>query len=285
MKTKPLTPSGGLPVQQHAASGQEWLAEVMSIWKEHYPELAGDDELRQHAGRLLDELVVVFAAHLADSPPDSAAPGELAATARSLAAHCAKAGFKAENTAQYVRALKNVLTGRLVSDLSQSPADLAACLTAVDDVLDRLPLLTFAAYAEVRETIVAQKSLAAIALSAPVILLCDQVLMLPLVGVINAPRTHEFTVRLIEAISRDKATVVVIDVTGVPKFDTHVARHIRRTVDATQVLGASVVMTGIGAEDVQVMTALGDGFASVTCCATLHAGVAEALNSLTRRPP
>lgn len=43
----------------------------------------------------------------------------------------------------------------------------------------------------------------------------------------------------------------MIDVTGVPVFDTAVARHIMTTIDAAQLLGTRVVMTGISAEGAQ----------------------------------
>lgn len=277
MTTSSSTPIDSLPSSHHSAISKEWLADVIRVWKEHYPELVVDDELHRHAGRLLDELVVVFAAHLGEAPTDVAPTGELAATARNLGVRRDKAGFNPERTAQYVLALKNVLTCRLASDLSQSPADLMTCLTAVDDVLDRLPLLTFAAYAEVRENVVAQKSLSIIALSAPVIFLCDQLLMLPLVGVIDAPRASEFIDRMLAAISRCKVTVVLIDVTGVPEFGTSVARLIMKTVAAAQSLGTRIVMTGISPAGEQTLAALGNGFANVTSRTSLQSGVAEAL--------
>ena len=269
----------------HAAIGKQWLTDVMRIWREHYPNLVGDDELRTHAGHLLDELVVVFAARLRDTPPGIAAEGAPAKTARDLGVRRASAGFKPSATAQYVLALKGVLTGRLVAELSRSPAELAACLSAVDDVLDRLPRLTFAAYAETRERVVMQRSLSAIALSAPIIVLCDRVLMLPLVGVINAPRAHEFTERMLAAIRRCEAAVMLIDVTGVPEFGTSVARLIMKTVAAAQSMGTRIVMTGINPEGEPALAALDNGVGRVTSCASLHSGVAEALAMIAPSAP
>jgi rsbT co-antagonist protein RsbR len=283
MATKALVPIDTLLTQHRAAIAQEWLTDVMVIWNRHYPGLVREDELRAQVSRLLDELASAFAAHSGNTPPDIAADGALATTARELSASRAKAGFKPADTAHYVIALKNVLTGRLVRELSQSPSELAACLTAVDDVLDRLSLLTFEAHVETREKIIAQQSLSLMELSTPVIRLWDQVLILPLIGVIDTLRARQFTERLLEAITRYEATVTIIDVTGVPVLDTSVARHIMKTVDAAQLLGTRIVMTGISPEGAQTLTKLGVSFTGVTSRATLRAGVAEALKMIGRR--
>lgn len=283
MTTKPFSPIENLLVQQRAEIGQEWVGDVMALWNRHYPGRVNEDELRQQTGRLLGELAGAFAAHSGATPPDIASDGELAATARDLSIQRAKAGFKPADTAQYVLSLKNVLTKRLIHQLSETPANLATCLTAVDDVLDRLSLLTFEAYVETRERVIAQQSLSLMELSTPVIRLWDQVLMLPLIGVIDTLRARQFTESLLEAITRYEASVTIIDVTGVPVFDTSVARHIMKTVDAAQLLGTRIVMTGISPEGAQTLTKLGISFAKVTSRATLRAGVAEALQMIGRR--
>jgi rsbT co-antagonist protein RsbR len=283
MATKALAPIDTLLTQHRAAIAEEWLADVMAIWNRHYPGLVRENELRIQVSRLLDELASAFAAHSGKTPPDIATDGALATTARELSASRAKAGFKPADTAHYVIALKNVLTKRLVRELSQSPSKLAACLTAVDDVLDRLSLLTFEAYVEARDKIITQQSLSLMELSTPVIRLWDQVLILPLIGVIDTLRARQFTERLLEAITRYEATVTIIDVTGVPVLDTSVARHIMKTVDAAQLLGTRIVMTGISPEGAQTLTKLGVSFTGVTSRATLRAGVAEALQMIGRR--
>lgn len=283
MTVKPFSPIDILLAQQRADIGKEWVREVMALWNRHYPGLVSEDELRQQTGRLLDELARAFAEHSGVTPPDIPPDGELAATARELTIRRAKGGFKPADTAQYVLLLKNVLTGRLIRQMSQTPGDLTACLMAMNDVLDRLSLLTFEAYVETRERIIVQQSLSLMELSTPVIRLWDQVLMLPLIGVIDTLRARQFTESLLEAITRYEASVTIIDVTGVPVFDTSVAQHIMKTVDAAQLLGTRIIMTGISPEGAQTLTKLGISFAKVTSRATLRAGIAEALQMIGRR--
>jgi len=283
MTVKPFSPIDNLLAQHRAEIGQEWVSDVMALWGRHYPGLVSEDEVRQQTSRLLDELASAFAGHSGVTPPQIASDGALAASARELSMRRAKAGFKPADTAQYVLSLKNVLTGRLIRELSEVPADLATCLAAVDDVLDRLSLLTFEAYVEAREKVIAQQSVSLMELSTPVIRLWEQVLMLPLIGVIDTLRARQFTESLLEAITRYEASVTIIDVTGVPVFDTSVAQHLMKTVDAAQLLGTRIIMTGISPEGAQTLTKLGISFSKVTSRATLRAGVAEALQMIGRR--
>ena len=107
--------------------------------------------------------------------------------------------------------------------------------------------------------------------------------MLPLVGVIDTVRARHFTERMLEAITFHEASVTIIDVTGVPVFDTSVARHIMKAIDAAQLLGSRIVMTGISPEGAQTLAKLNISFNNVISRATLRAGVAEALKMVGRR--
>lgn len=283
MNTHSLSPITMLLQQQRATIGAEWLAEVLRVWTRHYPNQTKEEELRRQTDALLHELFGLFAAHTGENSPEITSNSMLAEAARELSTERAKKGFKPIDTAQYVIALKNVLTQHLVRTLSESPAQLASCLRAVDDVLDRLSLLTFEAFVETRERVIAQQSLSLLELSTPVILLWNNVLLLPLVGVIDTVRARQFTERLLEAITAHEARVTIIDVTGVPVFDTSVARHIMKAVDAAMLLGSRIVMTGISPEGAQTLTKLGISFNNVISRATLRAGVAEALHLVGRR--
>lgn len=283
MTTKPLYPVENLLTKYRAEIEQEWVSSVMTLWSGHYPGLVSEGELRQQSARLLDELSQAFAGCSDTTLPEIASDSLLAATARNLSTRRAQAGFKPADTAQYLLSLKNVLTEHLVRKLSASSAELTVCLRAVDDILDHLSLLTFEAYAETREKVIAQQSLSLMELSTPVIRLWEQVLMLPLIGVIDTLRARQFTESLLEAITRYEALVTIIDVTGVPVFDTSVAQHIMKTVDAAQLLGTRVIMTGISPEGAQTLTKLGISFAKVISRATLRAGVAEALQMIGKR--
>lgn len=166
---------------------------------------------------------------------------------------------------------------------SEREAVRAEALVRLDAVLDRLTLLSLNAYVKTRERIIAQQSLSLVELSSPVVRLWDKVLLVPLIGVIDTVRARQFTERMLAAISRHEAVVTILDVTGVPVFDTGVARHIMKAIDAAHLLGARIVLTGLSPEGALALTKLNIDFVNVISRASLRAGVAEALAMVGRR--
>jgi len=286
MATKPAIPIDTPQTQNCAALSEECRSAALKMWNQRYPGLVGEEELRRHIGRLLDELVIVFAEHLAGTPASAGKDGPLAATARKFSARRADAGFKPAATALYALAIKNILIGRMVSELSPSPAEVVATLAAVDEAIERLPLLTFGDSDEARKGIIAgQRGRPMEDQSTAVIRLWDCALMLPLLGVIDAPDARQGAERLRDAITLYTATVAIIDISGVPLFDARVARHVVKTVDAARSLGVRVVLAGVTTEVARVLTAFGAGFADVIRCATLRLAIREAAQMTASAAP
>jgi rsbT co-antagonist protein RsbR len=260
----------------------QWMIDVRRIWTKQVPDVIGTADMRYQPDTMLAELVQVFSTYNGNAGIDTGT-NSLAEVSRELSSELAKKSVKAQDITYYVIALKNVLTQRLVLTLAESPGQLIDCLRVLDDVLDRLALLTFEAFMAARERVIAQQSLSLLELSTPVILLWNKVLLLPLIGVIDTVRARHFTERLLEFIAKHEAAVTIVDVTGVPVFDTSVARHIMKAIDAANLLGSRIVMTGISPEGAQTLTKLGINFSNVISRATLRSGVAEALNLVGRR--
>lgn len=51
--------------------------------------------------------------------------------------------------------------------------------------------------------------------------------------------------------------MVVIDITGVPSVDSTVANHLVQIVDASRLMGATVIVTGLSAEIAQTLVTIG----------------------------
>ena len=83
-------------------------------------------------------------------------------------------------------------------------------------------------------------------LSTPVIAVGEGALLLPIVGPFGARRANETTTALLDAISTQRARTVIVDLTGVEDFDAATATALVRLAAAAGLLGAEVVLTGIG---------------------------------------
>ncbi|WP_202976754.1 STAS domain-containing protein [Candidatus Oscillochloris fontis] len=114
----------------------------------------------------------------------------------------------------------------------------------------------------------------------PILPLYPGVIALPLVGAIDSYRATQVLERLLEEISAKQADIVIIDITGVPVVDTGVANYLLQTARAAQLIGAQVVLVGIGAEIAQTLVQLGVNLSQLKVHATLQDGIRYALQQL-----
>lgn len=114
----------------------------------------------------------------------------------------------------------------------------------------------------------------------PILPLYPGVIALPLVGAIDSYRATQVLERLLEEISAKQADIVIIDITGVPVVDTGVANYLLQTARAAQLIGAQVVLVGIGAEIAQTLVQLGVNLSQLKVHATLQDGIRYALGQL-----
>lgn len=119
-------------------------------------------------------------------------------------------------------------------------------------------------------------------LSTPVIPVHDGVLVLPLVGTIDSLRSAQVMDSLLTAIQKDRASVVIIDITGVPVVDTGVADHLLRSTRAAALLGAKCVLVGVAPAVAQTLVQLGVDLGDLVIRSNLQAGISYALERLGR---
>jgi rsbT co-antagonist protein RsbR len=113
------------------------------------------------------------------------------------------------------------------------------------------------AYLATKEKIIADQQEAIRELSLPVLQVREELLIVPLVGVIDTARARQLIETLLAAIRDKRARGVVVDVTGVPIVDTAIANTLVQVCDAARLMGATVVITGISPEMAQTLVGLG----------------------------
>ena len=112
-------------------------------------------------------------------------------------------------------------------------------------------------FVEERERVIHDQQESLRELSTPVLQLRERLLILPIIGVLDSSRARQLTEQLLGAIQENRARVVVIDITGVATIDRTVANHLVQTVEASRLMGASTILTGLSSEIAQTLVDLG----------------------------
>lgn len=97
-------------------------------------------------------------------------------------------------------------------------------------------------------------------LSTPVLELWDDVLALPVVGVVDTVRSTRMMVKVLSEVVSRRCRFVIIDITGVDVVDTSTADRFMKLARAIELLGADCVISGVQPAVAQTLTDLGVSF-------------------------
>ena len=117
-------------------------------------------------------------------------------------------------------------------------------------------------------------------LSTPVLEIWDDVLALPIVGVVDTRRSMDVMNTLLRRIVETKARHVIMDITGVDMVDTKTADYLLKIVRAANLLGSRCVLTGLSPAVAQTLVEIGADMNEVTTLRDLKAGLRHCLKSL-----
>ncbi len=134
-----------------------------------------------------------------------------------------------------------------------------------------------AAEARRQEEIIRAQALAIEELSTPLIPITDEILVMPLIGMMDSIRARQVMHSLLTGLASSRGKFAILDITGVPVVDTAVANAILRAAHAARLLGTEVILTGIRPEVAQTLVHIEANLSNLTTRGTLQSGIAYAL--------
>ncbi|HLM28519.1 MAG TPA: STAS domain-containing protein [Acidimicrobiales bacterium] len=196
--------------------------------------------------------------------------------ARDLSERIIPRGVETDEVLGIVLLLRDVLARSLFEKYQNDFNLLNRVLDAYEPAANRIANTVGVSFVQERERVIRQQQEAIRELSTPVLQVRERLVILPIIGALDSQRANQLTEQLLRAIRTNRAKVVVIDITGVPEVDSTVANHLVQTVDASRLMGASVIITGLSAEIALTLVTIGVDLSKVNAVGDLQGGIEEA---------
>jgi rsbT co-antagonist protein RsbR len=194
-------------------------------------------------------------------------------------------GVETDEVLGIVLLLRDVLARSLFVNYQHDPDLLGRILDAYEPAANRIAVTVGVSFVAERERVIREQQEAIRELSTPVLQVRDRLLILPIIGGLDTQRARQLTEQLLGAIQTSRAKVVVIDITGVATIDEGVANHLVQTVEASRLMGASAIITGLSSKIAQTLVDLGVDLGMMKTVGDLQGGLEEAERLIGIRTP
>jgi len=202
--------------------------------------------------------------------------GALQHYARDLSERIIPRGVETHEVVGIVLLLRDVLARSLFEKYQGDFPLLNRVLDAYEPAANRIANTVAVSFVDERERVIRQQQDAIRELSTPVLPVRERLLILPIIGVLDSDPAQQLTEQLLAGIRTHRAKVVVIDITGAPDVDETVANHLVQTVDASRLMGASVIITGLSPKIAQTLVTIGVDLSKMNTIGDLQGGLEEA---------
>lgn len=128
-----------------------------------------------------------------------------------------------------------------------------------------------------REAIIRAQAEALTQLSMPFIPIDERVAVMPLIGDMDGRRVERIRETLVQRIAGQRASTVIMDLTGVENVDSAAAQQLVLTVQAVGLLGTELILTGIRGAVARRLVELGADFRGLAMRRTLQEGIELAM--------
>ena len=243
---------------------EEWIARIADA---ELLKAMSQDEIFAEATSVYDSYVEALATGTFEA---------LQSYARNLSERIIPRGVETHEVVGIVLLLRDVLARSLFAKYLDNFDKLNRILDAYEPAANRIANTVAVGFVQERERVIRQQQEAIRELSTPVLQVRERLLILPIIGVIDPHRARQLTEQLLRGIRTNRAKVVVIDITGVAAMDATVANHLVQTVEASRLLGATVIVTGLSPEIAQTLVTIGVDLGKMNTVGDLQGGIEQA---------
>ncbi len=272
-----------VPIQPLSESSIALLRELVAHLRESRTQLREEWARRITEAQLLTamskEEIFAEATAVYDNYVDVLETGAvegLQAYARNLSERIIPRGVETHEVVGIVLLLRDVLARSLFGKYRADFTTLSRVLDAYEPVANRIANTVAVSFVQERERVIREQQEAIRVLSTPVLPVRERLLILPVIGTVDPLRARQLTEQLLRGIRTNRARVVVMDITGVPAMDATVANHLVLTVEASRLLGATVIVTGLSPELAQTLVNIGVDLSKMNTVGDLQGGIEEA---------
>ena len=241
--------------------------------------LMSNDEIADFSMEFLELMVVLL-----DTPnpldPKQPAFSALRSFFGNMSRQILMRGGKMDDFVRYMQFLQRSFLTSLETDNKVGVEEMRSILLLLSTLFNELTLSVFQAYLEEKERTINAQQEELRETATPITEIWDGVLTLPIIGTLDSSRTMLMMEALLNRIASDRASAVVMDVTGVRSINSQVSHHLIQMVRAIQLMGADAILTGIRPEIARALTSLNIDLGNVTTRASLSDGLKEAFRRL-----
>lgn len=155
-------------------------------------------------------------------------------------------------------------------DNSQSSEEHAAMVRAVTKLMHLDTAIIVETFSILTNKKMADQSQALMEMSTPVTAIWDDILVLPIVGIIDSRRAQDVMNAMLTKITETQSRVIILDISGVAVVDTAVANHLIKITKATRLMGCACTISGLAPAIAQTIVELGIDVGEVQTTATLR---------------
>ncbi len=278
-----LTPDKSRPRDGDGPRQEDLLRELVAHLRDNRTQLREEWARRITQAQLLTAMtkdeIFAEATSVYDNYVEALETGTLEALqaySRNLSERIIPRGVETHEVVGIVLLLRDVLARSLFAKYQADFHKLDRILDAYEPAANRIANTVAVGFVQERERVIRQQQEAIRELSTPVLQVRERLLILPIIGVIDPQRARQLTDQLLRGIRSHRAKVVVIDITGVAAMDAAVANHLVQTVEASRLLGATVIVTGLSPEIAQTIVKIGVDLGKMNTVGDLQGGIEQA---------